>query len=54
MQKSRKRENWVVYKNVCIKMKSVVSNAKHNKYDVLYEWLGTQNGEKEIYGLTKM
>lgn len=54
MQKSRNRENWVQYKNVCNKMKSVVSNAKHKRNDELYEWLGTQDGENEIYGLTKM
>jgi dihydroneopterin aldolase len=45
-QKSRKIEDWIEYKNVCKIVKSVVSKVKLNRYDELYEKLGTQEGEK--------
>ena len=48
-QKNREREDWVEYKSLSKAAKSAVNKAKLEKYDELYERLGT----KEVYRLVK-
>lgn len=53
LQKNRESEDWVEYKSLSKAAKSAVSEAKLEKYNELYERLGTKEGGKKVYRMAK-
>ena len=53
-QKSRKEEDFERYKYVRKEAKKVIRDAKFKAYDDLYDKLGTNDGEKDVYKLAKL
>ena len=50
---TRTSDMWNVYKKKKKEAKCAVAKAKANKYEELYERLGTREGEKEVYKIAK-
>jgi predicted fused transcriptional regulator/phosphomethylpyrimidine kinase len=53
MHLDRSADNVERYKVAKNTTKRVVSEVRGQMYDIIYQWLGTKEGEKEIYRMAK-